>query len=62
MKAKKIDLNVTYRPPQSNLSLFLQELKCFILEHEINEAEVIYLDDFNIWVDDTRNNDAQNFL
>ena len=29
---------------------------------EINRADLIYMGDFNIWVDDIRNNDAQNFL
>ena len=28
----------------------------------MNESDVSYLGDFNIWVEDIRNNDAQNFL
>ena len=62
MREKKVILNVIYRPPHGNFSLFLQEIESLILESEINEADVIYLGDFNIWVDDIRNNDAQNFL
>ena len=40
----------------------MQEIESLTLESEINEADVIYLGDFNIWVDDMGNNDAQNFL
>ena len=47
---------------KSFVTLFLQETESLILESEINEADVIYLGDLNIWVDDVRNNDAQNFL
>ena len=59
---KKIILNVIYKPPHGNFSLFLQEIGSLILESEINEADVIYLEDFNIMVDDIRSNDARNFL
>ena len=45
-----------------NFSLFLQEIESLILGSELNEANEIYLENFNIWVDDIRNNDAQNFL
>ena len=41
---------------------FLQEIESLIFDSEISEADVIYLGDFNTWVDDIRYNDAQNFL
>ena len=41
---------------------FLHEIESLFLESEINEADVIYLCDFNIWVDDIGNNGARNFL
>ena len=37
-------------------------MESLILESEIKEADVIYQGDLNIWVDDIRNDDAQNFL
>ena len=55
---QKIILNVIHRPLHCNFSLFLQEIESLILESEINEADVIYLGDVNIWVDDVRNKDA----
>ena len=45
---KKIVLNVIYRPPHGNVSLFLQEIENLILESEINDGGVTYLGDFNI--------------
>ena len=59
---KKIILNITYRPPHGNFSFFFQEIGNLILESEINESDVIYLDDFNIWVDVIGNIGTQNFL
>ena len=55
-------MNVIYRPPHGNFSLFLREIESLILESEINEADVINMGDFNIWVHDFGNSDAQNFL
>ena len=40
----------------------MQEIEILILDSEINETEVIYLCDFNIWEHDIRNNDTQNFI
>ena len=51
-----------YRPFHSNFSLFLQEIQSLISEIVINETDVIYWGDFNIWVDDIINDDAKNFL
>ena len=59
---KKVILNAIYRPSHGNFSLFLQKIGSLILESEINEADVIYLGNFNIWIEDIRNSDAQNFL
>ena len=61
MREKKVILNVIYRPLHDNFS-FLQEIESLILGSEINEADVIYMGDYKIWVDDIRNNDAQSFL
>ena len=61
-----ISLNIIYKPPQScsqsSFSTFLQEMESLILDNEIHETDVFYLGDFNTWVDDEDNNDAQNFL
>ena len=48
IERKKFILNVIYRPPHCNFSLILQETESLTLESEINEADVIYLGDFNI--------------
>ena len=53
---QKINLNIIYRSPQGNFSLFLEEIESLILESEKNEADVIHLGKFNIWVDDIWNN------
>ena len=45
---KKVILNVMYRPPHGNFSLFLQEIESLFIDSEINEAVVNYLGDFNI--------------
>ena len=55
-------MNVIYRPPHDNFTLFLQEIESLILESELHEGDVLYLGDFNIWVDGIGNNEAQNFL
>ena len=52
---KKVILNVINRPPDGDFSLFLQESESLILQSEINEDVVIYLGDFNIWLDDIGN-------
>ena len=59
---KKVILNIIYGTSHGNFSIFLQNIESLILESEINETNVIYLGDFNICVDDIRNNDAQNLL
>ena len=58
---KKVILNVIYRLPYSNFSLNLQEIESLIVDNRIKKANLVYLDDFNMWVDDIRNNDAQIF-
>ena len=40
----------------------MHEIENLILKGVINEADVIYWGDFNIWVDDIRSNVAQNFF
>ena len=40
----------------------MQEIESLILESDMNQADVIYFGDLNIWVDDIMNNDGQNFL
>ena len=41
---------------------FLQKIQRLVLKNETHETDVVYFRDFNIWVDDIRNNIAQNFL
>ena len=62
MIKKKVILTIIYRLPYDNFSLFLLEIESLISENAISEADVIYLGIFNIWVDDVRNNGAENFL
>ena len=57
-----VTLNIIYRPPQSNSSTFLQEIQSLILDNETHQTNVIYLGDFNMWVDDNSSNDALGFL
>ena len=57
-----VTLNIIYKPPQSNFSIFLQEMESLILDNETHQNNVIYLGDFNTWVDDNNNNDAHIFL
>ena len=59
---KKVILNVIYRSPHGNSSLILQEIETLILEKDRHEADVVYLGDFNILLDDFRKVYAQNFL
>ena len=59
---KKVILNVIYRPLHGIFSLFMQKIENFVLYSEMNKADVIYLGDFNIWIDDIRNKNAENFL
>ena len=61
-EGKKVYLNVIHGPSHVDFSLFSQEIESLVLESEISEADVIYLGDFNIWVDNIENNVAQNFL
>ena len=48
--------NVIYRPANGNFLLFMQEIESLIIESVINEAEVIYLGDFNIRIDVIKKN------
>ena len=58
----RVILNVIYRPPHGNFSLFSQEIERLTLESEMNEADEINLGDFNNWVDDIKSIDVQKFL
>ena len=57
-----LSLNIIYKPPQSNFSIFLQEMESLILDNETHQTNVIYLGDLNTWVDDVNNNEAHIFL
>ena len=59
---KRVSLNIIYRPPKTNFSIFLQELESLILDNEIYENNVVYLGDFNVWVDDDDTSNSQRFL
>ena len=56
-----IALFCIYRPP-GNKTLFLNEFEEFILESQTNMHQCLYVGDFNIWVDDLSDSDADKFL
>ena len=60
---EKIIFNVIYRPPYYSPN-FLNQFESFLLESEMNntKGQIIYVGDFNLWVDDEQNVSAQNFL
>ena len=60
-RGKKFILNVIYRPSHGNFSLFLQEFECLLLEFEINEGDLLYLGDFNSWIDEISKKGVQFF-
>ena len=61
-ECKEIILNFICWPTHRKFSLFIQEIYNLVLENETQEADGIFLGDFNICVDDIRNNDAQKIL
>ena len=61
MRVKTIILNVIYRPHHGNFSLFCRSWKSYPREWN-KRSWCNLLGWFNIWVDDIRNSDAQNFL
>ena len=61
----KMVFNVIYRPPNGSVPEFISEFEKQVLELEKSEKKVIYLGDFNIWMDDINNTDTirmNNFL
>ena len=54
---RKVTCNLVYRPPQSNISQFLEDFEVLVMNSETSGESNIYLGDYNIWMDkhfDTR--------
>ena len=58
---KKILINILYRPPHHNVRDFLHDFEALLMENVSVGCDVMYIGDFNIWVDDPDNSDANNF-
>ena len=50
-----------YRSPRISAASFLLEFEAFLLESEKITGDVVYLGDFNVWVDDKNNVYGRNF-
>ena len=59
---RAVAIYVIYRPPGSLSSVFLSEFESFLLEAQMSHELVLYVGDFNIWVEDSQNRDAERFL
>ena len=54
----KMVFSIVYRPPNGNTSKFISEFEKHVFSIEKSEKNVIYLGDFNIWMDDVNNIEA----
>merc|ERR1712074_53970 len=60
-KNKQLCIFVIYRPPSSNFAQFSIEFESFLMDSAALNENVLYLGDFNIWVDDLNNSEARKF-
>ena len=60
-KNKQLCIFVIYRPPSSNFAQFSIEFESFLMDSCAVNENVLYLGDFNIWVDDLNNSEARKF-
>lgn len=52
---------IIYRPPNNSMSNFLYEFESFCFESERNADQVIYVGDFNVWIEDVANENSMKF-
>ena len=57
----KILINVLYRPPQYRVGDFLLEFEHLLMENVSLKEDIIYVGDFNLWIDALDNSDAAAF-
>ena len=61
--SKKLILNLSYRPPQGDKTLFEKHLQHLLLRHDVCKKEVFIKGDFNInLLDFENNNKVQSFV
>lgn len=58
---KHLTIYIIYRPPQNCHVQFLEEFQSFLTESEMRCSTVIYLGDFNIWMNNVENVRAREF-
>ncbi|KAJ8047785.1 hypothetical protein HOLleu_06878 [Holothuria leucospilota] len=63
------DIVLIYRPEIKDkcgrkipFSVFLQEFSTLIESYQLNSTEVVFMGDFNIWVDDVNNREGKQFM
>ena len=60
-KNKQVCIFVIYRPPKSCFSQFYVEFEAFLIEAVAANKTVLFLGDFNFWMDDLNNSEAKKF-
>ena len=60
INSTNIQLFSIYRPPR-NFSEFLSEFEFFLLETRASNNCILFVGDFNVWIDDLTNSDARRF-
>ena len=58
---KEVILYVIYRPPAGLVSRFVSEFESFLMQSQLSKKTVVYVGDFNIWIDDLRSSDTKQF-
>ena len=55
---QKMSMYIIYRPPNSNIITFMEEFESFVTESQIACVTNIYVGDFNIWMNNTSDTNA----
>ena len=60
-KNKLLIIYIIYRPPSSPRPVFISEFESFLIQSEVSDKNVIYMGDFNLWMNDLNDGDARRF-
>ena len=60
-KNKPFLIYIIYRPPSGSRSLFISEFESFLIQSELNGKNVIYMGDFNLWMNNLNDDYACRF-
>ena len=60
-KGNSFVIYIIYRPPNYSIASFLSEFEGFCFEAERNADQVIYVGDFNVWIEDMSNENSMRF-